>query len=86
MDERLKKVLCENRRCGWRGLDSALLRAPHPFAEGVEMVACPSCKDTESLRSVCDEPWCCKEAVCGTPTPNGYRVTCGEHVPPREAA
>ena len=84
MDERLKdKILCEAHPCGWHGLRGELLRAPNPFAfeEGEELVACPRCRDTEALRVACDETDCWTAASCGTPTPSGYRVTCGEHAP-----
>jgi hypothetical protein len=33
---------------------------------------------------MCDEPGCKEEITCGTPTPTGYRRTCGKHLPKRE--
>jgi len=30
---------------------------------------------------LCDEPDCYSEISCGTPTENGYRNTCGTHMP-----
>jgi hypothetical protein len=33
-------------------------------------------KDTLGL---CDEPGCYRDAGCGWPSKNGYRMTCGEH-------
>ncbi len=30
---------------------------------------------------VCDEPDCKRPVTCGTPTPKGYRHTCGTHAP-----
>ena len=30
---------------------------------------------------LCEWVGCFREAGCGTPTPDGYRMTCGEHVP-----
>ena len=35
----------------------------------------------ESDFVLCDEPECEREVTCGTPTPDGYRSTCGEHMP-----
>jgi len=32
----------------------------------------------------CDEPGCKKRISCGTPTPDGYRSTCGDHAPRKE--
>lgn len=29
----------------------------------------------------CDEKGCSKQRSCGTPTPGGYRCTCGDHRP-----
>jgi hypothetical protein len=29
----------------------------------------------------CDEQGCKRRATCGTPTPAGYRKTCGQHIP-----
>jgi len=29
----------------------------------------------------CDESGCKERYTCGTPTPNGYRKTCGKHIP-----
>jgi hypothetical protein len=31
------------------------------------------------LLHMCDEPGCFKNAGCGWPSENGYRLTCGEH-------
>ena len=31
------------------------------------------------LLHMCDEPGCFKDAGCGWPSENGYRMTCGEH-------
>lgn len=33
----------------------------------------------------CDEPGCLKQSVIGTPTLDGYRSTCSDHQPSREA-
>lgn len=68
--------------CEWHGEDSQLLRAQNPFADDTDtMVGCPECREPNSMRRVCDEPECWLEASCGTPTPTGYRTTCGKHKP-----
>ena len=35
----------------------------------------------KSKFAICDEPGCCDQVSCGTPTENGYRSTCGKHAP-----
>jgi len=35
----------------------------------------------KNLKSACIEPGCEKQANCGTPTPDGYKLTCSEHLP-----
>ncbi len=76
---RQAKVACEW-KCGWHGYYDDVLRAPDPFNLGSELIACPKCRD-QSLHSCCDEPECWEQDTCGTPAPNGYRRTCGKHVP-----
>lgn len=66
---------------GWVGTSEQLLSAPHPFMAGETIYGCPNCQDVTDLVAACDEPGCTKEAGCGTPTPTGYRVTCGAHMP-----
>lgn len=75
------KLICNERRCGWRGTEAEMLRADHPLQPGVEILGCPWCRETDTLRGACDEPNCWEEATCGTPTPGGYRSTCGKHMP-----
>lgn len=77
-----KKVRCGENRCSWHGLESQVLRAPDPFTEGDELYACPDCKEVNNIEYACDEPDCWNQVSCGTPTPTGYRTTCGKHVPP----
>jgi len=68
--------------CGWKGMDSELLKAKNPFEPEDTVYACPECKELEgSYFSSCDEPACWRETTCGTPTANGYRRTCSEHMP-----
>ncbi len=67
--------------CGWRGTDDDILSAPSPFEPQFTIYACPACKEIEQLRGCCDEPGCWEPDTCGTPTPDGYRRTCGDHVP-----
>lgn len=75
------KVLCNARRCGWHGQEEEVLQAPNPFDSTDTLQGCPECKSVETIFVACDEPDCWKQATCGTPTPSGYRQTCGKHVP-----
>jgi hypothetical protein len=75
------KWRCGDLRCGWHGREDKVLKAPDPFTEGEELWACPDCKEVNGIIMACDEPRCWKEATCGTPTPAGYRHTCGQHRP-----
>ena len=73
------KYVCED--CDWRGHKVELLTASHPFHHGVALYGCPSCRNIDKLRTACDEPECWEPDTCGTPIPDGYRRTCGNHVP-----
>lgn len=73
------KLICGPRGCGWRGTEDKLLRAPNPFIDGEEMVACPNCRDHEALEEACDQPDCWVHTCCGVPTPAGYRRVCSKH-------
>ena len=79
----MSKARCENHRCDWKGDDSEMLRAPHPFDLADEVVGCPNCKDIGTLAEVCDEPGCWEVSTMGTPTGEGYRRTCFNHRPSR---
>ena len=57
-----------------------ILRAPSPFSDDI-LIACPKCKEVGSLIVACDETECWKEATCGTPTADDYRMTCFDHRP-----
>ena len=72
------KLVCDDHRCGWVGTEP--LRAPDPFEQDCELIACPKCRGI-TLVNCCDEPGCSRIVQCGTPTPNGYRKTCGQHAP-----
>jgi len=76
----IRKVKCEE--CGWRSNESEVMRAPNPWDAGGYIEGCPECNSVNSMIYVCDEPECWSEATCGTPTPDGYRRTCGKHMPP----
>lgn len=69
------------KECDWRGLESELLLAPNPFQINDEICGCPKCKSVDCFAAACDEPECWREVSCGTPTPSGYRSTCGKHRP-----
>jgi hypothetical protein len=76
------KLVCCN--CGWRGSEETLLRAANPFDATDTVRGCPECKGVEQFEAACDEPDCWEPVCAGTPTANGYRVTCGAHVPGAE--
>ena len=76
-----KKVICNEYKCNWTGVESEILTAESPFEKGEIISACPECKEINTIVYACDEPGCWKQATCGTPTENGYRNTCGKHAP-----
>lgn len=63
--------------------DSEFLVAGDPFKKGEVVYGCPECGDMDS-DPVCDREGCRRSATCGTPTPDGYRTTCGPHQPGQE--
>lgn len=73
------KMKCNG--CDWVGESEDLLIGEHPFQDGCELQGCPECREIWDIRRACDEPGCREEATCGTPTPAGYRSTCGKHIP-----
>ena len=67
------------KECGWKGEDSEMLLAQHPFDESTTITGCPVCKAAEPFEQLCDS--CEQVAGCGWPTPDGgYRRTCGKHM------
>lgn len=74
------RFICSEWRCRWCGPENEAIRAPDPFNEGDTLIACPKCRE-QTLHTCCDDPECKMEATCGTPTQEGYRWTCGQHVP-----
>lgn len=69
------------KECGWKGSGEEVLEAANPFDANDTISGCPKCKSAQTMRTTCDEPGCWEPDTCGTPTPNGYRRTCGKHVP-----
>ena len=57
------------------------LRDIHPFDKEAFVYGCPNCLCVDTLLNICDEPYCKKDASCGTPTVKGYRNTCFKHRP-----
>jgi hypothetical protein len=77
-----EKVLCSI--CKWHGMVADLLTGLSPF-DGGEIYGCPTCLSIDSTVPACAAEDCWQEATAGTPTPDGYKHTCHEHIP-REAA
>lgn len=75
------RVICTERRCGWRGLEGDVLQAANPFDVDDQINGCPKCHSVDSIVVACDEPDCWQQSTCGTPVTGGYRQTCGKHVP-----
>ena len=61
--------------------DADVLRAPDPFTPDWEITACPQCRTVGSLVVACDVNGCPSQGSCGTPTPEGFRWTCHNHIP-----
>jgi hypothetical protein len=74
-----RKITCQD--CNWRGHESQALVAPNPFSEDEEIMGCPHCKAIGTFDYVCDQLNCWQLVSCGFPTDDGYRSTCGEHMP-----
>ena len=67
--------------CDSRIDEGQMLEAENPFEKGETIFGCPVCKTIGNFTQICDVMGCEAEATCGTPTPIGYRRTCGFHVP-----
>lgn len=78
------KVTCSE--CDWKGRRTELLTAENPFESNCPIFGCPQCHGIDCCRPVCDEPACWEVVTCGTPTSEGYRLTCSKHHPIAEAA
>lgn len=57
------------------------LRAQNPFDAERLIFGCPECKAVNTDEMACDWEDCHQAATCGTPTADGYRLTCYEHQP-----
>lgn len=78
-----RKVKCTASFCNWRGHEEDILQGINPFDASDTLDGCPECKGIETINYVCDEPGCWEPISCGTPTSEGYRQTCGEHIQSR---
>lgn len=61
------------------------LVATNPFNDDETIYGCPNCQSINSFRMACDEPDCWEPVECGTPTEDGYRQTCREHMPGKKS-
>lgn len=59
---------------------SEALTGEHPFVSGRTVYGCPHCREMDLYRA-CDRTGCDRAVGCGTPTPDGYRLTCHTHFP-----
>ena len=78
----LEKLKRRCKECGWLGTTKEVLEAPSPFKPEETLQGCPKCRESGSLEILCDEPGCRAVPCCGLPTPDGYRLVCGEHAKP----
>jgi hypothetical protein len=76
-----KRMKWRCQECGWMGAPAEALEAPNPFsdADGDTITGCPTCRQVDTMELLCDEEGCSNVSKCGSPTPNGYRQTCGDH-------
>ena len=71
------------RECSTDFDEGEILLARNPFDETEMITGCPKCKAPDSFELLCDVEGCKRPATCGTPTEQGYRQTCGLHLPER---
>lgn len=76
---RVVKWHCDE--CEWRGNRLFNVKFKLPAGIDAELYVCPECGTESGVHVACDKPQCWRPASCGTPTPDGYRNTCGLHVP-----
>lgn len=77
-----KEPVWECAECDHAQSESELLRAPHPFQPGAQIVGCAQCRSVGALVRICDAWGCPRGATNGTPVPGGpYRQVCGVHLP-----
>lgn len=65
--------------------ETEILRVPNPLRNKDTLNGCPRCLSVTAFSRMCDEPGCDEFISRGTPTPSGYRFTCEEHVPKKDA-
>jgi hypothetical protein len=73
------KVECGE--CAWHGSIADVPTAENPFDPTERVTGCPNCNAVESMIECCEWEGCWRNTSCGTPTPDGYRRTCGDHIP-----
>lgn len=77
--EKIEKLICVE--CGLTTYENMILKGANPFEDGDELMGCPKCKSVNPFIIACDERGCWERYTCVTPTSDGYRTTCGKHVP-----
>jgi len=77
------KLVCEDQKCNWCGPEDDVLKAPNPFEPEEIVWGCPRCHEIETIVGACEVEGCCRPSTSGTPTHDGYRRTCIDHIPER---
>ncbi len=70
--------------CDHRCEKKDVLRGQNPFKPSITVGGCPTCFAVDSMRYTCDEKDCWLSVTAGTPTAEGYKSTCNEHIPRRK--
>lgn len=80
--QREDRLKCRCKQCGWKGTAAKLIRTIDPNDKSHVMHVCPECFHLESsVEQACDVVGCWEPAAHATPVMDGYRHTCGAHVP-----
>jgi hypothetical protein len=77
---RQRKWICQE--CNL--ISTEFLTAPSPFDPADTVIGCPHCHAVNAIVQVCEHDGCKQIATCGSPTPEGYIRTCGQHFPGRD--
>jgi hypothetical protein len=76
----VRKDKCRCSECRWIGFAQEIDKVKDQKSDDAWSV-CPNCRTPEHILVCCDEEDCWEQLTCGSPTPDGYRSTCGKHQP-----